>query len=82
MVLLRDVGQLQAHLGPFGDNVNLYARWVHYFVLNVKLAQKSFWLHLMELLGDVGQEEAHFCLVGDYVNLGHKIRAWFAPNEP
>jgi hypothetical protein len=44
----------------------------------VKLAQKSFWLHLMELLGDVGQEEAHFRLVGDCVNLGRKIRAWFA----
>jgi putative NIF3 family GTP cyclohydrolase 1 type 2 len=29
-------------------------------VLNVKLAQKLFWLHPMELLGDVGQEEARF----------------------
>jgi hypothetical protein len=48
----------------------------------MKLAQKSFWLHLMELLGDVGQEETHFCPVGDCVNLERKIRAWFAPNEP
>jgi hypothetical protein len=73
MVLLRDVSQLQAHLVTM-----LFSMQDRYTIL----AQKSFWLHLMELLGDVGQEETHFCPVGDYVNLGRKIRAWFAPNEP
>jgi hypothetical protein len=29
MVLLGDVGQVEAHFGPFGDSVNLDAIWVH-----------------------------------------------------
>jgi hypothetical protein len=29
MVLLRDVGQVETHFGPFGDSVNLSARKVH-----------------------------------------------------
>jgi hypothetical protein len=29
MVLLGDVGQIQPCFGPFGDSVNLDARWVH-----------------------------------------------------
>ena len=29
MVLLCDVGQVEARFGPFGDSVNLNARWVH-----------------------------------------------------
>jgi hypothetical protein len=29
MVLLRDVGQVEACIGPFGDNVNLDAISVH-----------------------------------------------------
>jgi hypothetical protein len=29
MVLLGDVGQVEAHFGLFGDSVNLGARWVH-----------------------------------------------------
>jgi hypothetical protein len=29
MVLQGDVGQVEAHFGPFGDSVNLSARWVH-----------------------------------------------------
>jgi hypothetical protein len=29
MVLVRDVDQVVAHFGPFGDRVNLDARWVH-----------------------------------------------------
>jgi hypothetical protein len=29
MVLLGDVGQVEAHFGPFGDGVNLDARYVH-----------------------------------------------------
>jgi hypothetical protein len=29
MVLLRDVDEVEAHFGLFGDNVNLDTRWVH-----------------------------------------------------
>jgi hypothetical protein len=29
MELIGDVGQLESHLGPFGDSANLDARWVH-----------------------------------------------------
>ena len=29
MVLLRDVGQVEAHFSPFGDGVNLDASLVH-----------------------------------------------------
>jgi hypothetical protein len=29
MVLLGDIGQVEARFGPFGDSINLDARWVH-----------------------------------------------------
>jgi hypothetical protein len=29
MVLLGDEAQVEAYFGPFGDNANLDARWVH-----------------------------------------------------
>ena len=29
MVLVRDVGQVEAHFGPFGDSVNLDASYMH-----------------------------------------------------
>jgi hypothetical protein len=29
MVLLHDMGQVEACFGPFGDSVNLNTRWVH-----------------------------------------------------
>jgi hypothetical protein len=31
MVLLGDIGQLEAHFGPFRDSINLEARNVHGF---------------------------------------------------
>jgi hypothetical protein len=31
MILLSDIGQVEAHFGLFGDNVNLNARLVHGF---------------------------------------------------
>jgi hypothetical protein len=37
--------------------------------MNASQAQKSFWMHSIELLGDVGQMEASFGLFGDSVNL-------------
>jgi hypothetical protein len=46
MELLGDVGQVDAHFGPFGDSVSVSARYVHG----------------LGPLGDVGQMEAHFGL--------------------
>jgi hypothetical protein len=39
------------------------------FAPNIPLAQKSFWMHPMELLGDELQVEAQFSLFGDSANL-------------
>jgi hypothetical protein len=36
---------------------------------NVPQAQKSFWMHTMELLGDVGHVESYFIPFGDTNNL-------------
>jgi hypothetical protein len=38
-------------------------------VPNVPQAQKSFWMHPMELLDDEAQVETHFGLFGDSANL-------------
>jgi hypothetical protein len=38
-------------------------------VLNVPLAQKSFWTHLMELLCDVAHVEFRFSPFGDSVSV-------------
>jgi hypothetical protein len=38
-------------------------------VLNVPLAQKSFWTHSKEQLGDPGHVESHFGLHGDSVSV-------------
>jgi hypothetical protein len=69
MVLLGDVGQVEAHLGPFGDSVNLSARWVHDLRRMYQGHQNLFWGHSMVLLGDMGRVEAHFGPFGDSVNL-------------
>jgi hypothetical protein len=39
------------------------------FAFNVPRAQKSFWMHPMELLGDVGHVESCFGPFGDSVNV-------------
>jgi hypothetical protein len=39
-------------------------------VLNIPLAHKPLWTHLMELLGDLGHVESHFGLFGDNVSVG------------
>jgi hypothetical protein len=41
-------------------------------VPNVSLAQKSFWIHPMELLGDMGHVESHFGLFGGSVSVRAK----------
>ena len=38
-------------------------------MLNMPLAQKSFWMHLMVLLGDEAPVEAYFGPFGDSCNL-------------
>jgi hypothetical protein len=40
------------------------------FWLNILEAQKSFWMHRMELLGDVGHVESHFSPFGDSASVG------------
>jgi hypothetical protein len=39
-------------------------------VPNISQAQKSFWMHPMELLGDLGHVESSFGLCGDSVSVG------------
>ena len=34
------------------------------------MAQKSFWMHSLELLGDVGHVESHFFPFGDSLGVG------------
>jgi hypothetical protein len=41
-----------------------------WFASNVLQAQKSFWMHPMELLGDVGHVESHFGPFGESVSVG------------
>jgi hypothetical protein len=40
------------------------------FTPNVLLAQKSFWMHSMELLGDVSYVDSRFGPFGDSVSVG------------
>ena len=72
MVLLGDVGEVQARFSPFGDSVNLDAREVHCLSRTCNRLGSHFWAHPMELLGDVGQVEAHFVLFAHNVNLSAK----------
>jgi hypothetical protein len=39
-------------------------------MLNIPLAQKSFWTHPMELVGAMGHGESCFSLFGDGVSVG------------
>jgi hypothetical protein len=69
MVLLGDIGQLEACCSLFGDTVNLDAGRCTVCAKHT-LAQKSFWTHLIVLLGDINQVEAHFNSFGDSFNSG------------
>jgi hypothetical protein len=55
------VGQVKAHVGPFGDSFNLGARYVHGLGLTYNSLKNHFG-QMMELLGYVGQMEARFGL--------------------
>jgi hypothetical protein len=70
MVLLGDVGQVEAHFSLFGDSVNLSARYVHGFAMNLPRAWKLLWAHPMVLLGNVFQVEGCLCPFGGSVSLG------------
>jgi hypothetical protein len=70
MVLLGDVGQMEAHFGPFGDSVNPHTRLGHNLRRTCRRLRNHFGHTQWKLLGDVGQVEAHFGLFGDSVNLG------------
>jgi hypothetical protein len=69
MVLLGDVGQVEAHFGPLGDSFNLSVRSVHCFC-RMYLKHGNLWAHPMVLLGDVCQVEARLGPFGNSVNIG------------
>jgi hypothetical protein len=54
--------QAESHFNPFGDSVNLSARFVRGLCRIHHRHGKSFWAHLLELR-DMGQVEAHLGLV-------------------
>jgi hypothetical protein len=82
MVPLGDEAQVEAHFTSFRESANLDAKLVlvHLdivliltlgarFVAKVPHAQKSFWMHSMELLSDVGPMESCFGQFGDGVSV-------------
>jgi len=69
MVVLGEHAQLEAWFGLFGDRANLYKIGAR-FVWNVAYAQKSIWMHPMELLDDVCHMEFCFGLFGYNVSFG------------
>ena len=69
MVPLGDEAQVEACFG-LSDILLILTQDRCTVCVDVPLAQKSFWTHLMELLGDVGHVESHFFPFGDSVNVG------------
>jgi hypothetical protein len=65
MVLLCDIGQVETCFSPFGDSINLEARYVH----GLRQICHRLRNHPMVVLGDVGHVEACFSLFGDSINL-------------
>ena len=68
IILLGNVGQVEACFVPFGDCVNL-AQHRYTYVLNVPWAWKSFWALPMVLLGVVSLVEARVGPFGGSVSL-------------
>ena len=64
MELLGDVGHVESHFIPFGDSVSVGA----WFALDIPLAQKSFWTHLMVPQGD-DSSGSSFGVFGDSANV-------------
>jgi hypothetical protein len=71
---------VDARFGLFGDSAWLRRKVGAWFAPNVPSAQKSFWMHPMDLLGDIGHVESRFNPFGDSGQC--KIGALFAPNVP
>jgi hypothetical protein len=69
MILLGYEARVKARFGPFRDNANLDARWVHGFCRMYHEAWKSFWTHPMELLGDMGYAKSRISPFGDGVSV-------------
>ena len=57
---------MESRVNRFGDSVSLGAR----LVSNVPYAQKSIWMHPIELLDHVCHMESRSNLFGDSVSLG------------
>jgi hypothetical protein len=70
MELLGEVGLVESHFSPFGDNDSAGAREVHDLRQTNQKLRKPFWMHPIELLGDVCHVESNFGLFGDSVNIG------------
>ena len=69
MVLLGDMGEVEARFSPFGDSVNLDAREVHGLSRKCNRLGSHFGAHPMELIGDMCQVEACFSQFGESVSL-------------
>jgi hypothetical protein len=54
MVLLSDVGQVEARFGPVGDSVNLDTRWVHGLRGTCNRLENHFAHSRWKLLGEMG----------------------------
>ena len=59
---------MEARFGLFTHRANLDLRWDAQFASNVPYAQKSIWMHMMELLDDMCHMESRFDLFGDSVS--------------
>ena len=68
MVLVGDVVEVEAHFSPFGDNVNLDARYVNSST-ECSTGMEIVLDVLDGTLGDVGQGEACFSQFGESVRL-------------
>jgi hypothetical protein len=69
MELLGDVGHVESRFSPFGDNVNIGARYVHGLRQTYHRLRNHFGRTQNVLLGDEAQVEAHFGPFGDITNL-------------
>jgi hypothetical protein len=54
MVLLCDVGQVEARFGPVGDSVNLDTKWVHGLHGTCNRLENHFAHSRWKLLGEMG----------------------------
>jgi hypothetical protein len=70
VVLLGYEARVKTRFGPFRDNANLDARWVHSLRRMYHQAWKSIWTHPMELLGDMGCVESRIGPFKDGVSVG------------